>query len=317
MRYFLAGGTLTVLIFVGFLFSLPSRTLVYSADFGGAEGDFDVSSYIFKKSDKSLPLSAEAYLVTDLESNETVVSKNDKRILPIASITKLITALVAQELLKSDQIVTISPTAYDTYGNTGRLRVGEKLRVKDLFYPLLLSSSNDAAEALAEATGREKFLAEMNNRAKKIGLTDTFFADPSGLSPINISTAADLAKLADYLYHYRPDILAITREKKYRLGRHVWTNLNNISLMPNYLGGKNGYTEEANRTLVSIFQVPIESSSTASTTVTEKKSRLLALVLLQSNDRQKDTRGLLNYLTNFTSYLGGKNGFVPITPSLN
>ncbi|MCX6712188.1 MAG: serine hydrolase, partial [Candidatus Vogelbacteria bacterium] len=261
MKYFLISGVMITLVIMGFIFFWPTKALVYSADFGGSEEDLDISSYLFKKSDKSLPLSAGAYLVTDLESDETVVNKNEKKILPIASITKLVTALVAQELLPTNQIIAISKTAYNTYGNTGNLRIGEKLSVKDIFYPLLLSSSNDAAEALAEAVGREKFMAEMNNRAKKIGLTDTFFADPSGLSPLNISTASDLVKLVNYLYHYRPDILALTREKKYKLGRHTWTNLNNISLMPNYLGGKNGYTEEADRTLVSIFNVPIENST--------------------------------------------------------
>ncbi|MFA5022999.1 MAG: serine hydrolase [Candidatus Paceibacterota bacterium] len=311
MRYFLIGGGLVALIILGIIFLLPSRPLVYRADLGGSEEDFDVSSYIFQKSDKTIPLSAGAYLVTDLETSEKVVSKNEKKVLPIASLTKLMTALVAQELLTPDQVITVSRSAYNTYGNTGRLRVGEKISVKDIFYPLLLSSSNDAAEVLAEAAGREKFLATMNARAKQIGLTDTFFADPSGLSPANTSTAADLVKLANYLYRYRPEILALTREKEHKIGKRTWTNLNNISLMPNYLGGKNGYTEEANRTLVSIFQVPITSSSTASTTV-EKKSRLLALVLLQSNDRKGDTRGLINYLTRYTSYLGGKNGFVPI-----
>lgn len=314
-RYFLAGGGLVFTIVLGFIFLVPAKTYVYSADFGGSEEDFDVSSYLFKKSDKAIPLSAAAYLVTDLETNETVVDKNADKVLPVASITKLMTALVAQDLLKPDQIITISQSAYNTYGNTGGLRVGEKLSVRDLFYPLLLSSSNDTAEALAEEVGREKFLAEMNARAKKIGLKNTFFADPSGLSPANTSTASDLAKLADYLYHYRPEILAITREKNHKAGKHVWNNVNNISLMSNYVGGKNGYTEEANRTLVSIFQVPIEKTSAASSTTQEKKSRLLALVLLQSNDRKGDTRGLINYLTRYTSYLGGKNGFVPIIPA--
>ena len=146
-------------------------------------------------------------------------------------------------------------------------------------------------------------------------MSHTFFDDPSGLSANNTSTASDLAKLIDYIYHHEPDILAITREKNHRLGKNSWHNVNNISLLKYYVGGKNGYTEEANRTLVSIFRVPIESSSTASQKTVEKNSRLLALVILQSNDRKRDTNGLLNYLTRYTSYLGGKNGFVPITPT--
>lgn len=317
IRYVLAGGLFLVFLVVGLIWLSSPRTLVYSSDFGGSEEeDFDVSSYLFDKSDKALALSAHSYLVVDLESDETVINKNDKKVLPIASITKLMTAIIAQDLLAPDDVITISRQAYNTYGNTGNLRVGEKLKVQDLLYPLLLSSSNDAAEALAEAVGREKFLAEMNRRAKSLGLADTFFADPSGLSPANTATAKDLAKLASYLYRSRPELLALTREKQYRSGRHTWTNLNNISLMKNYVGGKNGYTEEADRTLVSIFQVPITSPASTSSGVAEKKSRLLALVLLQSSDRKNDTRGLINYLTKYTSYLGGKNGFVPVKPDL-
>ncbi len=311
-RYLLAGAILVVLFAVGAIFLLPPRPLVYSADLSESQTEPDVSSYILKKSDKNLPLTADAYVVTDLENNETVINKNDKKILPIASITKLVTALVAQEFLKPDQIITISQQAYDTYGNSGNLHVGQKISKKDIFYPLLLSSSNDAAEALAETVGRDKFIAEMNNRVKKIGLTDTFFADPSGLSPLNISTASDLAKLAGYLYQSQPELLAITREQKHQVGKQSWHNVNNISLLKYYVGGKNGYTDEANRTLVSIFNIPITSTSTAGTTTAEKKSRLLAIVLLQSDDRKGDAKGLLNYLTRYVSYLGGKNGFVPI-----
>lgn len=315
-RYFFVSAGLLALGIAGFVFLGPSRVLVYSANFGGAEeGELVASSYLFDKTGEAPTLSANSYLVVDLESNETVINKNEKKVLPIASLTKLITAIVAEDLLPPDEIITISRSAYNTYGNTGNLSVGEKISAKDLLYPLLLSSSNDAAEAFAEAVGRDKFIAEMNQRAKSLGLEDTFFADPSGLSPANTATAKDLAKLADYLYKSRPKILAITREKQYRLGRHTWTNLNNISLMSNYVGGKNGYTEEADRTLVSIFQVPITSSSSANNGAVEKKSRLLALVLLQSSDRKNDTRGLINYLTRYTSYLGGKNGFVPVIPS--
>lgn len=315
-RYLLAGVGLVALSLFCLVFFWPTRIFVYNANWGGSDDNLDVSSYIFKKSDKALPLSADVYLITDLENEEVVVSKNEKKIYPIASITKLMTALVAGKLLKPDQLVTISPTAYDTYGNSGHLRLGEQLSAKDLIYPLLLSSSNDAAEALAEAAGRNKFLAEMNIYAREIGLNNTFFADPSGLSPANTSTADDLAKLVRYLYYQKPEILAVTREKEHRLGRQIWRNANNIALMKYYVGGKNGYTEEADRTLVSIFQIPIESTSTAKITAgDEKKSRLLALVLLQSDNRQQDTRGLINYLTRYVSYLGGKNGFIPITPS--
>jgi D-alanyl-D-alanine carboxypeptidase len=84
--------------------------------------------------------------------------------------------------------------------------------------------------------------------------------------------------------------------------------------MKYYIGGKNGYTTEANRTLVSLFEVPISSSSSANSKVVEKKKRLLAVVLLQSDDKKKDAKSLINYLASYASYNGGKNGFVQTSP---
>lgn len=276
-----------------------------------------VSSYLLEKPIDRLPLSAGAYLVTDLSSKEVVVRKNENRVFPIASITKLITAIVAQEFLDPDQEITITSEAWETYGNTGQLRVGEKIPFNVILYPLLLSSSNDAAEALALTVGREKFIARMNEFAKGIGMAHTHFADPSGLSPDNLSTPADLSKLASYLHENKPDILKITREESYKYRGRNWSNYNNVSLMKYYSGGKNGYTDEANRTLVSLFEVPINNSSSSDFEVGDKKNHLLAVVLLQSDNNRKDARNLIDYLARYVSYDNetGKNGFIPTPPS--
>lgn len=274
-----------------------------------------ISSYFLGKSADRLPLSAGAYLVSDLNSKEIIVKRNENQVFPIASVTKLVTAIVGQEFIKPDEQITVTREAWETYGNTGQLRVGEKMPFKTMLYPLLLTSSNDAAEAMAQSVGREKFLARMNEFVKQIGMKHTHFSDPSGLSPDNISTPVDLSILAGYLYENDQDLLAITREKSYRYGRHNWTNYNNISLMNYYVGGKNGYTDEANRTLLSLFSVPINcATGTDKTKTGEKKERLLAVVLLQSDDRKGDTRNIINYLGKYVSYNGGKNGFVPTPP---
>lgn len=313
-RYFLVAIFFVAFISFSLVLLWPPQVLIYSADFGGGENDFNISSYTFARANGTVPLSAESYLIADLEGGEVVVGKNSQKVLPIASITKLMTAIVALDILPADYELTVSQSAYNTYGNTGQLRVGEKLKTQDLLYPLLLSSSNDAAEVLAEAVGRDKFMIEMNNKAQTIGLANTFFADPSGLSPANVSTAEDLVKFAVYLHRHHPDLINLTTQREYRLGRHHWTNLNNVSLMKNFLGGKNGYTEEANRTLLAIFEVPIDTATTTDLSSTEKQSHLMILALLQSSDRLNDVRNLLNYLVNYASYLGGKNGFVPIKP---
>ena len=289
--------------------SYQSQDLANSTDI-----EQTISSYLLDKPVTNLPLSAGAFLVSDLTSKETVVGRNEDQVLPIASVTKLITASVAEQLLRPDQPVVVTKEAWQTYGNTGQLSVGEKLPLKIILYPLLLTSSNDAAEAIATAYGRDKFISKMNEFAKSIGMTHTHFDDPSGLSADNLSTPNDLSKLASYLYEKKPELLAITRETSYHFGRHTWTNYNNVSLMKYYIGGKNGYTTEANRTLVSLFEVPINSSSSANSKVTVKKNRLLAVVLLQSDDKKKDARNLINYLARYASFNNGKNGFVPINP---
>ena len=255
-------------------------------------------------------------MVSDLSSNEVVVRKNENRVLPIASVTKLVTAVVSQEFLDPNQEITITPEAWATYGNTGKLREGEKIPFKIILYPLLLASSNDAAEAIAISVGREKFLSRMNEFARQIGMTNTYFTDPSGLSPDNLSTPADLSKLAGYLYKNKPEILDITKEKSYRYLNHLWSNFNNISLMRYYIGGKNGYTDEANRTLVSLFEVPISNSSSSEIVTGEKKNHLLSVVLLQSEDKKKDTRNLIDYLARYVSYDDNavKNGFMLTLP---
>lgn len=286
-----------------------SKDLANSPDLGQS-----ISSYLLNKSADSLPLSAGAYLVSDLDSKEIIVGRNEEQVLPIASVTKLVTAIVAEQLIKPDQKIIVTKEAWQTYGDTGQLKIGEELPFKIMLYPLLLTSSNDAAEAIAISYGRAQFLAKMNEFAKKIGMNHTHFSDPSGLSADNLSTPTDLSQLAIYLYHQKPELLAITRENSYKIGRHTWTNYNNVALMKYYIGGKNGYTEEANRTLVSLFDVPINSSSSFGSDATTKKNRLLAVVLLQSDDKKKDAKNLINYLARYASYNGGKNGFVQTSP---
>lgn len=275
-----------------------------------------VSSYLYSSPADYLPLSSGAYAVYDLGTGETILQKNQDQILPIASVTKLVTVLASRELLSQDRQVEITRSAWETYGNTGNFRIGEKLPLAIITQSLLLTSSNDAAEAIAETAGRERFINKMNEVAKKIGMKDTNFVDPSGLSPHNVSTPADLVKLVQYIHEKEPDIFEITSAKSYRYKYHTWSNLNRVSLMKYYQGGKNGYTDEAKRTLVSLFEVPISATSSLDKQPA-KENRLLAVVLLQSDDNRKDTKNLLNYLDRYVAYTGGKNGFIPVTPLLN
>jgi len=295
---------------VGYFSVWGNQPLVYQAIDNLAEGA-DLSSYLLQKTDQNLPLTANAYLVVDLETNEAIIKKNETKIFPIASVSKLVTALVALDVLKPEQTITVSPRAWETFGNSAKLKLGQTMPLQVALYPLLLSSSNDIAEAIAETYGRERFIKRMNKTVKEIGMVRTSFADPSGLSPENVSTSADLAKLANYIYKNKPEILAITREQQYSYNKQTWKNINDISLMSHYLGGKNGYTEEANRTLVSLFDIPLATATSSYQSNKELKNRLLAVVLLQSDNKKKDAGQIINYLAHYVRYTG-INGFIPL-----
>lgn len=316
----IVGGLLLSLLILAGIFGLAlhfvgADTITYEAlDDGEIFNASKISSYLLSVSPDKVKLSADAYVVCDLDLGENIIEKNENQVLPIASITKLMTALVARDLLTADRTIAMTQQAWETYGNTANLRVGDKLPLSIALYPLLLTSSNDIAEAIAETAGRERFIARMNDLARELGMTNTRFDDPSGLSPHNISTPVDLVKLINYIHEKEPDFLTMTNLESYRYGRHSWSNLNRVSLMKYYQGGKNGYTDEARRTLVSLFEIPVKRASTTDNSA-KQENRLLAVVLLASEDNRQDTKSLLNYLNRYAEYMGGKNGFVPVNPS--
>ncbi|MFA5736852.1 MAG: serine hydrolase [Candidatus Paceibacterota bacterium] len=270
---------------------IDTRVLVYGARW--TMGENNHFSYIVKKS-KPRALTANSYLVADLKTKEVILSKNKDKMVPVASVTKLMTALIAFELFKPEEEIEISRQAYETYGGSGYFRIGDKFSLEIMLYPLLLESSNDAAEAIAERAGRDKFIARMNKKAKELGMTGTIFEDPSGLSPNNISSAEDLVRLADYIHQNKAFLFEITKLKEYKYGRFVWTNRNNLIGMNYYAGGKNGYTDEANRTLLALFELPLS----------EFENRKIVLVLLGSDDRKTDTKNIINYVAGNVSYSG-------------
>src|SRR3989344_1047973 len=242
--------------------------------------------YYTNKETIALPkISAKAFLVGDLNTGEVILSKNQNQKFPIASTSKLMTALVAQTS-GIDEITQITKTAIATPGKNGGLQLGEKIKVNDLMYPLLLESSNDAAEAIAEHFGRESFLAKMNQVAETLLMTSTSFTDPSGLSSQNQSTTADMFKLAGYLTQQYPDLFKITTKRSYSNTKHNWSNIRQFLGEEGYSGGKSGYTDEAKQTVVSLFNLPLGESG----------SRPIAVTILQSPDRRKDVESILKYL---------------------
>lgn len=259
-----------------------------------------IPSIHFKAIENPSPLkvSAESYLVADAETGEVLLEKDADTTHPMASVSKLLTAIVSKDHIDTRHQAVVSKNSYNTYGTEGELSTGEKILVSDLFYPLLIESSNDAAEVLADDYGRDNFIMLLNDRATALGMYSTSYEDPSGLSPKNISTAHDLTKLALYIYAVYPDLLDITRVKEYSIFNHTWKNANKFLTYPNFLGGKNGFINESKQTTVSFFKVFFRGTDSQSKAV----DRPLVVVLLRSADRDTDAAILLSYVAKNIRY---------------
>lgn len=240
----------------------------------------------------ALPLvTAKSYVIADVSTGHIFARKDARRPFSIASISKLLTAIVAEDVMADSDNVYISQNAVSTYGRAGGLTAGQSLPLSTLRYPLLLDSSNDAATAIAEHTGFNSFMDRMNRKAVTIGMESTSFADPSGLSDDNVSTARDLFQLSRYLYSRRPEILEITTQTfqttpdPYSDGLRNFTNNHPMAGRDDFLGGKNGYTGNARYTLLSIFR-----------TESEGTERDVAIIILGSENYTDDTRRLLQWV---------------------
>ncbi len=168
-------------------------------------------------------LSAQSVLVFDQASGQPLLAKNATMQTPIASITKLMTAMLVMDAGQPlDEMITIAPDDRDTLKNTGsRLAFGSSYTRGQLLHLALIASDNRAAHALGRTTtgGLDRFVANMNRMARALGMKDTVYVEPTGLSSENRSTALDLAKLADYAFQNYPSIRHITTSGSYSLDR--------------------------------------------------------------------------------------------------
>lgn len=216
-------------------------------------------------SDQRLPappaVTADAYLLVDFDTGEILAERGSDRRVPIASLTKIATALAVLSLTTPDQIVEITPEAADMIPNRMGLWRGERLSVEKLLYGLLLDSGNDAAYALGDGVGGvDRLVARMNAIAEELGLRDTSFANPAGFDhPDNYSTARDLFVLTEFALDSEPlirDIVATRRKVIESTNEHGWygpTNLNRLlSEYPGTFGVKPGWTGDAGYTLVAM-----------------------------------------------------------------
>lgn len=203
--------------------------------------------------------SSKSSVVMDLDSGRVLYENDANHQRLIASITKIMTAILAIENGDLDKKVIVGEEVLSMYGTNIYVEVGEKMTMRDLIYGLLLRSGNDAAVVIAKEIGgtEAKFVQMMNSKAREIGMKNTVFKNPHGLDEVteNYSTAYDMALLSKYAFSnkiYRK----IVATKKYEVSTgkktYLWYNRNR--LLDNYkycTGGKNGYTPSAGKTLVS------------------------------------------------------------------
>lgn len=274
--------------------------------FGGMDSNWqwrnDVwSAYI---ADDSLPqLTADSFIsvFVSKDGQEKILAEKDTDIrLPIASITKMMTAIVATEKYGTRDIVTLSPNSTRVKGSSGTYKPETKIVFPDALKAMLIASHNEIAAALAGETGEKSFVESMNDKAKDLGLLNTHFVNSIGTDPdyydsqINLSTAFDVYKLTKYIEENKPELLAITKLQEYEIldadGNFISKIKNTDQLLLrgdlpfSIIGGKTGETPKAKKNLSLVTNAPCEGK--------------IYSVVLGSEDNFMDMERLLRYINN-------------------
>jgi len=227
-----------------------------------------------------IELTAKSAYVLDARTGKVLFDKNDSERLPLASLTKVMTALVASTIAPPTSTITITREAIETGGDSG-LQVGEKWSLKKLTDFSLTSSSNDGARAIALALGNignlddasastteNDFIKQMNSEAKKIGMSQSYFLNDTGLDQSIVQggaygTAKDMATLFDYIIKNKPNLMEATQEASFKVSSesgivHTANNTDSIvNSIPGLIASKTGYTDLAGGNLVIAFDPEI------------------------------------------------------------
>lgn len=280
-------------IFLSFLISI---NLIFFPTIPKADY-FSQASINFSRGIKT---EAKSILVIDPENQEIFFSKNYREILPIASLTKLMTSLVLLDYnLDLNKTIKIDPQDQPEELRAVQVGIGpnEEVRLKDLFYSLLIRSANEAANALVRSvSAKEDFVKSMNEKAKVLNLKKTFFSEPTGVDFKNQSNADDLAYLT-WIAFSNPLISQISRQVQYYFstqgpaGEKYYYLKNQNPLFNSYLknkilGAKTGYLDEAGYCFTGLFEI---------------KNRKIVIVILgasSSEIRWQEVKGLIWWLEN-------------------
>lgn len=235
---------------------------------------------------------APAAIVYDLTDGTILFAKNADEPMPLASLTKLMTAYVVLAHTATNTLVTVTPRDVALAGEWG-LRSGDTLRLRDLLKLGLVASSNDAMAAAAHSVG-DSYVAQMNSTAARLGLSKTYFLNPTGLDVSHetaggYGSAYDMARLAGAFFAQYPEYFSFTTQKSVSIteGDRVVTSLATAAPMldiPGFLGAKTGYTRLSQGNLVAIFDIEI--------------GHPVAVVVLGSTElgRFTDVRTLINHI---------------------
>lgn len=252
----------------------------------------------FRKLDKEIiepNITAESALVVDFETGYILYNKNALNRHQLASITKLMSAMVVMDEYKwgNERYISMTQTAFDTYGGNS-LKVGEQFTVEDILRASLMVSSNDAAQLLAESFGGvDAFNIKMNQKAQDLGMEGSEFFNSHGLDQkptSNYSTASDIMKLTQNLYDNYPDLIEVLKQKEIMInsqsGQVIRVGNTNEMLEKDaqMIVGKTGLTDEAGETFSSVVSI---------------KNRIVGIVVLKSaigGYRFQDTRNLIKWV---------------------
>ena len=235
-------------------------------------------------------INAKSAVLYDLRAERALYENNTKQKLPVASLTKILSAVIALENLDLADIVIIPQEALRVDEEKQTLYLDERLTVENLLKLMLIESSNDSAKALALYAGEKgiDFTAKMNEKAFALGMVDSFFLDTAGLNDEAYSTVEDLVKLVKYALKYELiwDILAkknvIIKSEDGRIEHQVKSTNQLFGVLPDIFGGKTGYTDGALGCMILVVDIPGENDKIIS-------------VVLGSSDRFGDTAKLINW----------------------
>lgn len=248
----------------------PARTKTYTYWRLHIDGDSRTKEYnsgtitVVSRNIKGLSLNARSACIYCMDTGEVIYGKNMNKKLPMASTTKIMTAVVVMENMSMKKKARISRRAARTPYRNLYMKRGDRYYVKDLFKAMMISSSNDAARALAENTAGSsgRFVKKMNRKARKLGLTKTHYTDEVGFgSSTHRSSAKDLARLMTYAYQSKTFRKSINKKtysfRNVRRSRwhKVWSSSYPMyRFSKNYLGGKTGTTSAARCCFVAVYR---------------------------------------------------------------